>query len=101
MENLETSPEALESAANIVDAYCRTQKSVMDTYLRNATSMQSEWVDDKTLGSLLEEIRHLNTIVSTTRAISVKKRKCCVTGLNFKDKDDVGIRRVAGRYRKA
>ena len=64
MENLETSPEALESAANIVDAYCRTQKSVMDTYLRNATSMQSEWVDDKTLGSLLEEIRHLNTIVS-------------------------------------
>lgn len=63
MDNLETSPEALEGAANIIESYCRTQKSIMNTYLRNTTSMQSEWTDDQTLGPLVEEVRRLDKVV--------------------------------------
>ncbi len=56
MDNLDLNPEALEATAQIVEGYCFQQIEIMDRYLDNINSLRSEWDDDRTIGSLVEEI---------------------------------------------
>ena len=60
---LELDANALESTANIIEAYCGAQKGLMDEYLANIMSLYSGWNDDKTFGPLLEEIKRMKSNV--------------------------------------
>ena len=64
MDVLDLDPVVLESTATIVEGYCNRQKSIMDDYLRNTSSLSSEWTDDQTLGPLLEEIKRMKSSVT-------------------------------------
>ena len=63
MDILELNPDVLDAVANIVEGYCSKQKSIMDTYLGNTAALSAEWTDDQTLGTMLEEIKHLKSNV--------------------------------------
>ena len=65
MDVLHFDPEVLEGVAAVIEGYCARQKSIMDDYLRNVSSLSSEWTDDKTLGTLLEEIVQMKLSVVT------------------------------------
>lgn len=65
MDVLDLDPVVLESTATIVEGYCNRQKSIMDDYLRNTSSLSSEWTDDQTLGPLLEEIKRMKSSVTS------------------------------------
>jgi len=56
--------EVLEATAVIIESYCKKQTAVMDEYLRNTSALASEWDDDKTFGTLLEEIKSLRNNVT-------------------------------------
>lgn len=64
MDNLSLDPEVLLSLATIVENYCQHQQEIMNDYVSNVSSLSSEWTDEKTLGTLLEEIRLLKSNVS-------------------------------------
>lgn len=61
MDNLELDPVVLETTATVIELYCSKQKSIIDSYLSNASSLTSEWTDDQTIGPLLDEIRRINS----------------------------------------
>jgi len=65
MDILDLDPEVLDATASVIEGYCNRQKSIMDEYLSNTSSLSSEWTDDKTLGPLLEEIKTLKNSVVT------------------------------------
>lgn len=56
MDALYFDPEVLEATADIIEGYCARQKAIMDDYLKNMSALSSEWTDDQTLGTLLDEI---------------------------------------------
>lgn len=62
---LNLNPDTLDSVADIVEAYCKKQISIMDDYLRNTSSLSSGWSDDQTIGQLLKEIRNLKRQVES------------------------------------
>ena len=59
MDKLVLSPEVLDAVASIVEGYCNKQKSIMDAYLSQTAALSSEWTDNRTMGTMLEEIRIL------------------------------------------
>ena len=61
MDILELDPEVLDTTADIIEGYCDKQSSVMDQYVSNIMSLNSEWSDDTTFGSLLEEVKALQS----------------------------------------
>lgn len=63
MDILDLDPAVLDSIASIIEGYCSKQESIMDDYLVGTYSLSSEWSDDQTFGSMLEEIRKLRTSV--------------------------------------
>lgn len=63
MDNLELSPQALDTTATIIELYCKKQMSIMTEYLTLTSSLSSDWTDHETLGSLLEEINRLKNNV--------------------------------------
>lgn len=63
MDNLDLKPEALESAAEIIEGYCSRQKSIMLKYLSETSALSSEWTDDETMGKLIAEIGQLTRSV--------------------------------------
>lgn len=63
MDILDINPEVLESTASIIEGYCNKQKSIMDGYLSETSSLSSDWADDQTLGPLLEEIKQMKNSV--------------------------------------
>lgn len=65
MDVLDLDPSVLDATATIVESYCNRQKSVMDDYLSSTSSLSSEWTDDQTLGTLLEEIKRMRNNVIT------------------------------------
>lgn len=65
MDILELNPDVLESTANIVEAYCHRQKSIMIDYLNNTYALSSEWTDDQTLGPMIQEIRQMKSAVES------------------------------------
>ena len=70
MSVLDLDPNVLEKTATIIEDYCRRQQSIMDDYLNKTSSLSYEWTDDKTLGTLLEEIKLLrNRVVDVMNEI--------------------------------
>ena len=65
MDILNFDPEVLEGTATIIEGYCVRQKNIMDDYLRQVAALSSEWTDDQTLGTLLEEIVRMKLKVTT------------------------------------
>lgn len=65
MEILNLNPDTLDSVANIVEAYCKKQISIMDEYLSKTGSLSSGWSDDQTIGQLLKEINNLKRQVES------------------------------------
>lgn len=65
MDILELDPEVLDVTASIVEGYCDKQTSIMDSFLSNTFALNSEWSDDQTFGTLLEEVRRLRDTVLT------------------------------------
>ena len=65
MDILDLDPEVLDTTADIVEGYCNRQTAIMDEYLSNTSSLASEWTDDQTFGSLLEEVKSLKDSVVT------------------------------------
>lgn len=59
MPDLELDPEVLEDTAKIIEDYCVFQKQIMEDYLHEVWNLSSDWNDEKTLGSILEEINLL------------------------------------------
>lgn len=56
MDDLELSPEALETCANLIVLYCTRQKGVLNDYLNKMRTLSSEWQDEETIGKLMQEI---------------------------------------------
>lgn len=56
MDNLILDPEALNSAASIIEGYCAKQREVINEYYNNIMTLRSEWVDDETFGDMVREL---------------------------------------------
>lgn len=65
MDILDLDPEVLDTTAGLVEGYCNRQTAIMDEYLSNTSALASEWSDDQTFGSLLEEVKRLKDSVVT------------------------------------
>ena len=65
---LKLDPEVLEATAGVIERYCEGQMAIMNEYLNNTTSLGSEWTDDQTFGSLLEEVRRIKSSVEQVMA---------------------------------
>ena len=63
MDILDINPEVLETTATIIEEFCRNQKELINVYLNETSAMSSEWTDDRTLGTLIEEIKHIKSSV--------------------------------------
>ena len=81
MTVLDLDPDVLDTTATIVEGYCRKQQEIMESYLRNTASLSYEWTDDKTLGTLLEEIKALRN-----RVAEVMNTICQIYPPYFKEK---------------
>ena len=64
MDRLIADKEVLEATADIIERYCKKQTTVMDEYLDNISALASVWQDDKTFGSLIQEVRFLKNNVA-------------------------------------
>ena len=53
-------PEVLLATADIIKGYCAKQREIMDDYFSKIMALKSEWSDDETFGSMVEEIRNLS-----------------------------------------
>lgn len=70
MDKMILDPDSLEFAANSVEEYITTQEQIMNEYFVKVNALFPDWNDEKTLGSILEEIRQIkNNFSSTTQAI--------------------------------
>lgn len=59
MDILILDEESLLIIAETITNYCVKQKELLDTYYSKIISLESEWNDDETFGSLIEEINTL------------------------------------------
>lgn len=63
MSEMDLNPEVLDMTATIIENYCKKQQEIMGSYLSDISSLSGEWDDDKTMGTMLEEIRQMKTAV--------------------------------------
>lgn len=68
MDELILDPEILESVANAIEGYCARQTETIDEFCSSVFALQSEWMDDETFGSLLNEVMKLKETVSRNMA---------------------------------
>ena len=61
MDNMTLDPEVLKSVANTITIYTQRQKEIMNNFLRNVSNLGSEWQDDETFYSLIQEIMKLKS----------------------------------------
>lgn len=59
MSNLTVDAEALFSTAEVIASYCAKQRETINVYYAQILALESEWQDDKTFGSIVEEITKL------------------------------------------
>ena len=70
MTDLDLDPNVLDATATIIEGYCQKQQIIIDDFLRNTASLSYEWTDDRTLGTLIEEIKTLrNRVVDVMNGI--------------------------------
>lgn len=65
MDIFDLNPDVLDTTASIIEGYCVRQREIMDGYLGDVSSLSSEWDDDKTMGSMLLEIRQMKSTVES------------------------------------
>lgn len=63
MSAMDLDPNVLDMTATIIENYCKKQQEIMDSYLSDISGLTGEWDDDKTMGTMLEEIRQMQTAV--------------------------------------
>lgn len=61
MDNLLLDAENLFLTSDIVDNYCAKQREIINVYYAQIMALENEWQDDKTFGSVVEEIKRLRT----------------------------------------
>lgn len=61
MEELVLDVEFLFNIADIVDDYCVKQREVVDVYYAQIMALESEWRDDETFGTMVQELNALKT----------------------------------------
>lgn len=61
MDILKFDDKVLDTTADIIEGYCDKQSSVIDEYVSKMNGLSSEWSDDETFGSLLEEVKSLQS----------------------------------------
>lgn len=53
------SSEVLRNLAQVITQYCYMQNEILDNFLTNMQALSSEWQDDETFSSMMEEIQLL------------------------------------------
>ncbi|MDE6435205.1 MAG: hypothetical protein K2L07_13355 [Lachnospiraceae bacterium] len=59
MEELVLDAETLFNIADIIDGYCAKQREVVNVYHAQIMALESEWRDDETFGTMVEELNAL------------------------------------------
>lgn len=59
MDELILDPDALSNIADILDGYCAKQREIVNVFYAQIMALESEWRDDETFGSLVEELDSL------------------------------------------
>ena len=65
MDILDIDPEVLFSTADAISAYCAKQRETINVYYAQIRALEDGWQDDKTFGSIVDEITALRTKVVT------------------------------------
>ena len=61
MDDLVLDAESLLNIADIIDGYCAKQREVVNVYHAQIMALESEWRDDETFGTMVEELNALRT----------------------------------------
>lgn len=61
MDDLVLDADTLFGIADVIDGYCAKQREVVNVYYAQIMALESEWRDDETFGSLIEELNSLKT----------------------------------------
>lgn len=66
MDELILDPNSLYAIADVICGYCARQKELLDAYYSQIMTLESEWRDDETFGSIAQEINILknNAIIA-------------------------------------
>lgn len=59
MDNFVLDADLLFQIADVIDGYCEKQREVINVYYAQIMALESEWRDDETFGSLVEELNSL------------------------------------------
>ena len=59
MDDLVLDAESLFNIADVIDGYCAKQREVVNVYYAQIMALESEWRDDETFGSMVEELTSL------------------------------------------
>lgn len=61
MDDLVLDAESLFNIADIIDGYCAKQREVVNVYHAQIMALESEWRDDETFGTMMQELNALRT----------------------------------------
>ncbi len=61
MDNLKLDAEELRVIADEISGYCSNQREILNVYYAQMMALEDSWKDDKTFGSVIEEIRLLKS----------------------------------------
>lgn len=61
MDNLTLDAEALFAIADVIDGYCAKQREIVNVYHAQILALESEWRDDRTFNTMVEELNALRT----------------------------------------
>lgn len=61
MDDLVLDAESLFNIADIIDGYCTKQREVVNVYHAQIMALESEWRDDETFGTMVQELNGLRT----------------------------------------
>lgn len=61
MDELVLDAESLFNIADIIDGYCAKQREVVNVYHAQIMALESEWRDDETFGTMVQELNALKT----------------------------------------
>ncbi len=61
MDDLVLDAESLFNIADIIDGYCAKQREVVNGYHAQIMALESEWRDDETFGTMVQELNALRT----------------------------------------
>lgn len=61
MDDLVLDADSLFNIADIIDGYCAKQREVVSVYHAQIMALESEWRDDETFGTMVQELNALKT----------------------------------------